>query len=210
MSLKNWEKEYDVGIVKRAILKVHPGMPLKERLNHTIYRINAQKQILEQTSYKMEQRDREYFEKVTQALVNHDVERAKMYANEVAEIRKMAKVVLRSQLALEQVAIRLQTVEEFGDVAASMAPLAQVVSSVRGELEGVMPTVSFELGEINETLGSLVTEAGEATGSSYDVEPSEEAKKILEEANAVAEQRLKESFPEAPLSAGEAGEVSNP
>ncbi|MGC8632152.1 MAG: Snf7 family protein, partial [Thermoprotei archaeon] len=188
----------DVGIVKRAVMKVHPGMPLKERINHIIYRLNTQKQILEQTAYKMEQRDKEFFEKVTEALINKDEARAKMYANECAEVRKMAKVVLRSQLALEQVALRLETIEEFGDVAVSMAPLAQVVGSIRGELSGVMPTVSFELGEINETLGQLVTEAGEASGASYDVEASEEARKILDEAGAVAEQKIKERFPEAP------------
>ncbi|WP_449463326.1 Snf7 family protein [Tardisphaera miroshnichenkoae] len=205
MSIKNWEKEYDVGIVKRAVMKVHPGMPLKERINHIIYRLNTQKQILEQTAYKMEQRDKEFFEKVTEALINKDEARAKMYANECAEVRKMAKVVLRSQLALEQVALRLETIEEFGDVAVSMAPLAQVVGSIRGELSGVMPTVSFELGEINETLGQLVTEAGEASGASYDVEASEEARKILDEAGAVAEQKIKERFPEAPtLGAAEA------
>ncbi|MGC8673940.1 MAG: cell division protein CdvB1/B2, partial [Thermoprotei archaeon] len=106
--------------------------------------------------------------------------------------------VLRSQLALEQVSLRLETIEEFGDVAVSMAPLAKVVGSIRSELSGVMPTVSFELGEINETLGQLVTEAGEAGGASYDVEASDEARKILEEAGAVAEQKVKERFPEAP------------
>jgi len=51
-----------------------------------------------------------------------------MYANEIAEIRKIAKVTLRSELALEQVVLRLETIQEFGDVAAMMGPVAGVVT----------------------------------------------------------------------------------
>jgi division protein CdvB (Snf7/Vps24/ESCRT-III family) len=45
----------------------------------------------------------------------------------------------------------------------------------------------------------MVVEVGEATGMSIDMEAAnEEAKKVLEEAAAVAEHRLKEKLPELP------------
>jgi division protein CdvB (Snf7/Vps24/ESCRT-III family) len=122
-----------------------------------------------------------------------------MYANECAELRKMAKVVLHSELALEQVTLRLETVHEFGDLANAMMPVANVVRALKSQLEGVMPEVSLELSEVNETLEGLAVEVGETTETSFDVmSSSEESQHILQEANIVAEQKMKERFPELP------------
>src|SRR5947207_13988903 len=102
----------------------------------------------------------------------HDTARSTMYANEIAEIRKMAKITLRSELALEQVGLRLETIQEFGDVAATMGPIAGVVAAIKNQVQGVIPQVGYELGEIYETLNSVVMEVGEATGQSYVLETS--------------------------------------
>jgi division protein CdvB (Snf7/Vps24/ESCRT-III family) len=62
-----------------------------------------------------------------------------------------------------------------------------------------MPEVSYELGLVGETLNDIVIEAGEATGSAHRPEvTSQEAQRILTEASAIAEQRMKEKFPELP------------
>src|SRR5439155_6264603 len=82
----------------------------------------------------------------------HDTARSTMYANEIAEIRKMAKITLRSELALEQVGLRLETIQEFGDVAATMGPIAGVVAAIKNQVQGVIPQVGYELGEISESL----------------------------------------------------------
>jgi len=59
--------------------------------------------------------------------------------------------------------------------------------------------VGYELGEISETLNSVVMEVGEATGQGYDLEASgPEASKIISEANTIAETRMREKFPELP------------
>jgi division protein CdvB (Snf7/Vps24/ESCRT-III family) len=121
-----------------------------------------------------------------------------MYANECAEVRKMAKVTLQCQLALEQASIRLETIEEFGDMARLMAPVAGVVHSIKNQISGLIPEVGYEIGEV---LNSVVVEAGETMGSHYEIEASAgEAQRILTEANVVAEQHMKERFPELPTS----------
>jgi division protein CdvB (Snf7/Vps24/ESCRT-III family) len=150
----------------------------------------------------MQQHDRDIFAKCVNSQVAHDTARAAMYANECAEVRKMAKVTLQCQLALEQVSLRLETIEEFGDVARMMAPVASVVHSIKNQISGVIPEVGFELSEIGEVLNGFVLEAGEATGSAgYDMEASgTEAQRIMSEANAIAEQHMKERFPDLPAS----------
>ena len=81
-----------------------------------MYRLNSQLEKLEQKSARLEQRDREIFERCIGANVAKDYAHAAIYANECSEIRMMAKIVISAELALERVLLRLQTVEEVVDV----------------------------------------------------------------------------------------------
>ncbi|MEM0049871.1 MAG: hypothetical protein QXW39_04985, partial [Candidatus Bathyarchaeia archaeon] len=125
--------------------------------------------------------------------------RANVYANELAEIRKMANFMMNAELALERVALRLRTVTEVGNVAAVLAPVGRILQSVRTSIAGVFPSAERELGEITTLLDEVMVEASQLTGISPDFEvASDEAEKILSEAAVIAEQRMKEKFPELP------------
>jgi division protein CdvB (Snf7/Vps24/ESCRT-III family) len=139
------------------------------------------------------------FEKVVEAQMSKDNLRASMYANEIAEIRKITKQLLTTQIALEQVQLRLETVTELGDVYTSLIPVVGVIRELRSAMQGIMPELSVELAELEEGLQEVVIEAGDFTGSGVEfTTTSPEAKKILEEAAAVAEERMKEKFPSLP------------
>jgi division protein CdvB (Snf7/Vps24/ESCRT-III family) len=177
---------------------VHPT-PIRQRVNECLFKLKVQERKLERTSYHMQQRDQALYGKCVLAVQGKNTQLASMYANECAELRKMAKVVLHSELALEQVTLRLDTIREFGDIANTMLPVANVVKTLKSQLEGVMPEVSLELSEVNETLEGLAVEVGETTETGFAVDSSsEESQKILSEANIVAEQKMKERFPELP------------
>ena len=187
-SMKNWDREQKTPLFSNLTERIRRQEPLKERINQVIYKLRVNQNRLEGANLKTQQHDKALFDKCVQAQIAKDPARATMYANEISEIRKMAKVTLR-----------LETIEEFGDVAALMGPVAGVVHSIRDQITGVIPQVGYELGEISETLGSVVMEVGEATGQNYDMEASSaEAQKILGEANTVAETRMRERFPELP------------
>jgi division protein CdvB (Snf7/Vps24/ESCRT-III family) len=183
---------------KRFMESIRPT-PMRQRVNECLFKLKIQQRKLERTSYHMQQRDQALYGKCVLAIQGKNTQLASMYANECAELRKMAKVVLHSELALEQVTLRLETVHEFGDMAATMMPVASVVRTLKTQLEGVMPEVSLELAEVNDTLEGLAVEVGEATETSFDVSASStESQHILQEANTVAEQKMKERFPELP------------
>ena len=192
---KNWENNSNKSIFKVLKEKVIKPPPLKERLSYATYRLKTQMEALEQSGSKMQYQYDKLFKKCTDAVTSKDMERAKIYANECAQIKKMVSVVLQSQFAIEQVTMRLETLEEFGDVAVEMGPVANVIASLKGQLVGVMPEVSYTLGEIGESLNELVFESGEATAQPTNIEASSEAAKILNEAATVAEQKMKERFP---------------
>ncbi|MHC1589510.1 MAG: Snf7 family protein [Candidatus Hecatellaceae archaeon] len=196
--LKNWDRGVSESPLHKITERFH-RTPLKERIAQTVFRLKLQKDRLEQATNKLKQHDQQLFEKIVEAEVVKDDARAAIYANECAEIRKMARIILLSQLAIEQVVLRLETIEEFGDVLTHMAPITGVIHSLKGKLSGIVPEVSYELGSIGEMLNGMMVEAGVAAGTPATPEASsEESKKILQEAALVAEQRMKEKFPELP------------
>jgi len=184
-----------VGRVKEAF---HPT-PIRKRIMEALFKLKMQLSRLDRTAQRMQQRDAGLYGKCVTAVQQKNAQLASMYAGECAEIRKMAKVVLQSQLALEQVALRLETVLHYGDVAQAMRPVASVVRAIRAQLEGVLPDVSMELASVNESLEYVVMEVGEATEQSFDISVSgDDAQRILNEANVVAEQKMRERFPDLP------------
>jgi division protein CdvB (Snf7/Vps24/ESCRT-III family) len=178
--------------------RVHP-IPLKERVDQALYRLATQKEKLEHMSSRLQQRDKEMFQRCIGAQLSKDNAHAALYANECAEIRKMAHITLSSELALERVVLRLQTIEEFGDVMVQLAPVIGVVRETRGRIAGIIPEVAGELGEVNEMLSDMSLETGEVQDQQADlVASSSEARKVLEESSAIASQQMKERFPELP------------
>lgn len=196
---RNWDIEEGKGLRERIGRILGKNQPLRYKIALANYKLKTIVNRLEYLINKMKERDRVLFEKVIEALMVKDEARAAIYASEVAEVRKLVKYLLITQVALEQVMLRLETIVELGEVAVIMAPLVSVLKQLKGMVRGVIPEVGFELAELEEMMNNMIIEMGSFAGRSVTVSVvSEEAKKILEEATAIAEQRMKESFPELP------------
>jgi division protein CdvB (Snf7/Vps24/ESCRT-III family) len=198
--VKKWEgKHADQPLTTRIKETVKPPPPLKPRLDMAARRIELQINKLDQTSERFSQRDKSIFAKIVDAYTRHDMEHAKVFANELAEIRKMEKMMMNARLAFEQIVIRLRTITELGDVITTLAPAMGVLKSVRAGLSSFMSEADHELGEIGDMLSGIIMEAGQTTGLTINFETAnEDAQKILTEAAAVAEQKIKEKLPELP------------
>ncbi|PUA32327.1 MAG: hypothetical protein B7O98_06615 [Zestosphaera tikiterensis] len=195
---KSWKgKDKTIGDQLKGVF--HREKPLRFRLAMAQYKINSMTKRLEVYLERLKARDKELFERVVDALLSKDQTRAVMYANEVAELRKVAKNLFLVQVALEQVALRVESIREIGEVAAYLGPVVSVVKDVREAIKSVLPEIGIELGEVQEMLQETLMEAGEMIGvGSTSMYSSPEARKILEEAKVVAEQRMKEAFPALP------------
>ncbi len=197
---RKWEARPDQQSLTNKIKEaVRPPGPLKPRLDRAIRRIEVQIQKLDRASERFSQRDKSIFAKIVEAYTQHDMARANILANELAEIRKMEKMIMHAKLALEQIVLRLSTVSELGDIVTTLAPAVSVLRSVRGGMAMIFPEAERELGEIGDLLNGIIIEAGQTTGSTINFEAAnEDAQKILNEAATVAEQRIKEKLPELP------------
>jgi division protein CdvB (Snf7/Vps24/ESCRT-III family) len=125
--------------------------------------------------------------------------RANVFANELAEIRKMEKMIMHARLALEQIVLRLRTVSELGDVVTTLAPAVGVLRTVRTGMASVFPEAERELGQIGNLLSGIIIDAGQSTGLTLNFDAAnEDAQRILTEAGSVAEQKIKDKFPDLP------------
>jgi division protein CdvB (Snf7/Vps24/ESCRT-III family) len=186
-------------IIKRFEDRIHT-VPMRERIDQAKFRLQAQYDKLEQTYARIQQRDKDLFQRCIGAQLSNDSAHARIYANECAEIRKIAKVVLGSELALERVILRLETVREFGAIWADISPVLDIVKDTKSKIAGIVPQVASELDEVNNLLEEMTMEEGvdEITSTSPAEATDAEAKKILEETGVIAEEKLKEHFPELP------------
>lgn len=159
---------------------------------------------MQDTVLRLQQKDHDMFQKCVAAQLSKDLPRAQLYASECAEIRKMAKIVLESEIALERAIIRLQTVEQLGEVLVQMLPIVSVVNETRGKIEGVIPEVASELDAVHSLLDDTVKETGIIQqGNSGIVLQNEEAKRIFEESSVFAEEQIRKQFPELPSATSE-------
>ncbi|MCW3994514.1 MAG: Snf7 family protein [Candidatus Bathyarchaeota archaeon] len=197
---KRWEdRRSGEPLTDRIKGAVRPPGPLKPRLNVAVRRLDLQVQKLDQANERFSKRDKSIFARIVDAYTKHDMARANVFASELAEIRKMEKMIMHARLALEQIGLRLRTVSELGDVVSTLGPAVSVLRAVKGGMANMFPEAEKELGQIGDILSGIIMEAGQSTGFSMNFETTnEDAQKILTEAATVAEQKIKEKFPELP------------
>ena len=197
---KKWEqKREEETFVDSIRHTVQPPQPLKPQLDFAVRKLDMQISKLDQANERFTQKDRTLFAKLVDAYGHHDMAHANIYATELAEIRKMSKLVMNARLALDQVSLRIKTVSELGDVVSMLGPCIGVLRSVSVGMCGVLPEAENELGDIGNMLSGLMFEAGSSGGMSLNFNSvNEDTSRILAEAATVAEQRVSANFPDLP------------
>jgi len=173
--------------------------PLKPKIEEAIKIINLQIQRLDLKGARIREYDKALFEKVVYYYGRRDISRAKMYANELTEVRKLAKLIATSRFALEQIVMRLGTIKEYGDVAASVAPALFAVKKIYGGLTQLIPEVDQSFQKLGDVLDGLMVEASQY--SDHIVSPTyiaEEGRDILQSAAKIAERNLSKTLPKIP------------
>jgi division protein CdvB (Snf7/Vps24/ESCRT-III family) len=132
--------------------------------------------------------------------------KAIVYANECVELRRIAQIVLSSELSIEQAILRLDTISEISDLIVAVDPILGIIQETKGRLSNFIPSVAEKLGEVNTVLGSTMTAMSSFHSlgvkmkiDSVGIKVNSEAEKILKEANDAAEERIRDRFPEMPL-----------
>jgi division protein CdvB (Snf7/Vps24/ESCRT-III family) len=200
--MSNFSKNWDAPQKKGSA----PSGPLKPHIEQTIGLIGQQNQRLDIASGRLKEKDNLIFNKVVDSYTRHDRQRALMYANELAEVRKLEKRVLQVKLALETISLRLTTVKDYGDFLNTVTPAISIIKGVTPGVLDVVPEAEKGLSSLSDSLSSIVTEAGYNNNMNVSFESAnEDATKILTDAATVAEQKIKEKFPDLPAEVSKEG-----
>ncbi|MBT3686372.1 MAG: hypothetical protein HOG44_05145 [Nitrosopumilus sp.] len=200
-----WSKQPKVGITEKINDTIKPKSALKPRVQEGIKKLQLQIKKLDSMLTGLQERDAKLFQRIVTATQNHDVQTSKVLGNELAEIRKVTKILSNARIALEQIELRLSTCSDLGDTVVAMIPTMGLMKNLKTSLGKVMPGAEQEIGQMAEMLGGFMTESfsGDAAFG-IDETTNSESEKILREASAVAESSTGEMFPSVPSSSQQA------
>lgn len=196
-----WSKPPTQGLGERINDALKPKGSLKPRVETAIKRLQIQIAKLDGMLSKLKQRDEQLFQRIVAATQQHDTSTSKVLSNELAEIRKVSRILGNARIALEQIELRLTTFHNLGDTVVTIMPTIGLMKSLKSSLVKFMPGADQELNRMTEMLSGLMTETFQSTDASFGVDETTnaESEKILQEAAAVAAASVNEKFPSMPI-----------
>jgi len=196
---KNWQRHQTPTIGERFNDAIKPKGALKPRMETAIKRLQTQISKLDGMITKLKQRDEKLFKRIVVATQQHDLSASKVLSKELAEVRKVTKLLGNARMALEQIELRLSTFHDLGDTVVTIMPTIGLMKNLRSSLIKFMPEADRELGGMTEMLNGLLTDTFHNGDFGIDSEATtEESEKILQEAAAVAEAAVNDKLPSMP------------
>jgi len=200
---KTWTRPESVGISEKLRETVKPQGALKPRIEQAVNKLQGQISKMDSMLGKLRERDAQLFKRIVAAMQHHDAATSRVLSNELAEIRKVSKMLGNARMALEQVQLRLTTIHDLGDAMVAIAPAMSTMKGLKSSLGRFMTEADSELNAMTQTLNGLMMDSLAGGDFSVDTDASnEETERILQEASAVAEQQIGDRFPSVPSPSG--------
>ena len=196
---KSWAHREVKSMTEKIRDTVKPQGALKPRIQTAVNKLQAQTSKMDVMLTNLHQRDQQIFDRIVTAMQNHDTQASRVLSSELAEVRKVSRVLGNTRNSIEQVQLRLTTIHDLGDAMVAIGPAMATMKGLKPTMSKFMPEADSELNSMTETLNGLMTDS--LSGDSFEVQDSamnEETNAILQEAEAVAEQQTDEQFPSIP------------
>ena len=196
---KAWARQETASMADKFRETIKPQGALKPRIQNAVNKLQVQTTKMDTMLSKLEERDQQLFKRVVTAVQEHDTSASKVLSNELAEIRKVKKMLGGARMSLEQVQLRLATIHDLGDAMVAIGPAMNTMKSLQSSLGKFMPEADSEMNAMAQTLNGLMVDS--ISDDSFNMESdasNEETDRILQEASAVAEQQIGDKFPSVP------------
>jgi division protein CdvB (Snf7/Vps24/ESCRT-III family) len=205
---KKWNNNVQSESIRDKLREVAQSQaPLKPRIEEAQRKLQIQISKLDAISSKMQEKDKVIFNRIVNAMQNHDSHYAKVLSGELSQIRRTNKMVNSAKLAFEQIQLRLNTMTELGDVVVTLSPAMSVIKGIQGGLKTMLPEADQSFGQISELLGGIMSGSSQIASSSEmlgagvsSISLDEEAVDIMQEATTVVEESTRDKFPDLQLS----------
>ena len=196
---KSWAQKEVKSMTERIRDTVKPQGALKPRIQTAVNKLQVQTSKMDIMLTKLRERDQQLFDRIVNATQSHDTQTSRVLSSELAEVRKVQRVLGGARNSLEQVQLRLTTIHDLGDAMIAIGPAMSTMKELKPTMSKFMPEADSELNSMTDTLNGLMTDS--LSGDSFEMQDSamnEETNAILQEASAVAEQQTDERFPSIP------------
>tara|TARA_Y100001949_G_scaffold124395_1_gene106162 strand:- start:221 stop:883 length:663 start_codon:yes stop_codon:yes gene_type:complete len=201
---KTWARQETKSMTEKIREAVKPQGALKPRIQTAVSKLQVQTSKMDVMLTNLRERDQQLFARIVTATQDHDTSASKVLSSELAEVRKVSRMLGNARNSLEQVQLRLTTIHDLGDAMVSIGPAMSTMKGLKSSLGRFMPEADSELSSMTETLSGLMVDS--ISGDSFTTESdvvNEEMDAILQEASAVAEQQTDEKFPTIPTTTPE-------
>ena len=196
---KTWAHREVKSMTEKIRDTVKPQGALKPRIQTAVSKLQVQTSKMDVMLTKLHQRDQQLFDRIVTATQSHDTPTSRVLSSELAEVRKVSRVLGNARNSLEQVQLRLTTIHDLGDAMIAIGPAMSTMKELKPTMSKFMPEADSELNTMTETLNGLMVDS--LSGDSFEMQDSamtEETNSILQEAEAVASQQTDEKFPSIP------------
>ncbi|SVC55861.1 uncharacterized protein METZ01_LOCUS308715 [marine metagenome] len=200
-----WSKPQKPSMSEKLNSVLRPKGALKPRVETAIKKLQTQIAKLDKMLSSLTTRDEKIFHRIVAATQQHDTHTATTLSKELAEVRKVRRVLGNARMAIEQIELRLTTFHDLGDTVITVMPTIGLMKNMKSSLAKFMPGADQELNNMAEMLGGLMTETFHSSDASFGVDAvlDAESEKIIQEASAVAEQQTGDKFPSMPTEISE-------
>ena len=197
---KNWNGiKNSLSLSEKLLDKVKPGLSLKNKIANSQKQLQSQISRLDETQKKLHLNHERIFKKIVDAKMLRNESKARSYAIELQELRKVKNTIGGAKLAMEQIQLRLNTVSELGDIVVTLSPCMSLIKGLTPSISNLMPNLNTSMQDLSNMLGDMISD------SSFSAEPiftpdqnSEDTTAILNEAHNIIEGKTKSSMPEPP------------
>ena len=198
--IKNWrEVKNGINLSQKFLEKIRPETALKNRISGAEKQLECQISRLEQVHNKLKHNHDNIFKKIVEAKLTRNESRARTYAIELQEIKKIKNRISEAKLAMEQIKIRLGTVSELGDIVVTLSPCMSLIKGLAPSISGLMPEMHASMQDLTSTLGDLLTDSSLSSESMTPIyQGNTDTDAILQEAHDVLEGKTKTAIPEPP------------
>ena len=188
-----------INLSHKFLDKIKPEAALKNKIDDAGKKMEQQILRLEQAHNKLKQNHEHIFKKIVEAKLTRNESKARTYAVELTEIRKVKDKIGGAKLAMEQIKLRLSTVSELGDIVVTLSPCMSLIKGLAPSISALMPQMHSSMENLTTTLGDMITDSSLSEESITPTnQGNEEAEAILKEAHDVLEGRTLSSIPEPP------------
>jgi len=165
---------------------------LRDKINRAIQGVEVHRRELDNLKARLETRKKSLYEMMLKAKQNREEGKVIVFANELAELKKVMRVVTTSQLALTQVVTRMESMRDVGDAIFQMSSAMQEVGKANKSVSEIIPSFHGVTDEINMTFTETMADLGQVSPNIAINLENDSTSEIIEAAQRFAEEKVSE------------------